>query len=360
MSTENSRSAADVRAGLQAWLAEQLAPATDLSVSELTSTAGGLSSEMYFFSAAWTDERGHRHENDFVIRMRPDFHQVIPDPDAIFQYELMKRIGESSSVPVPRVWLAEAASTPVGSPFFLMERMPGTVFQPGGTTTWTPEELTVLYDNALGTLADLHRIDPADRFEFVGWPGKTALDGVLAQAERWYTWTKAGRDLGVLDVAFDWVKANQPDNDASAVCWGDARPGNILVDDDLSVTAVLDWEMAVLGPPEVDLGWWLLFERASHEGFGLPTPVGVPTREQTIALYERHLGRSVQDIHYYEILAGLRLGIISVRLLDLNGYGELGASWTKEEAPTRKIVNCPFTRILAEWLDCDVYGHSLS
>ncbi|MCW2495155.1 MAG: hypothetical protein JWQ77_1079 [Jatrophihabitans sp.] len=360
MPVDVQRTASDVRDGVRIWLAEQLHPVTNLEVSELSSTDGGLSSEMYFFSASWRDAAGNDRDQEFVIRIRPDNHQVIPDPDAIFQYELMKRIGEQSSVPVPRVWFAEPDATTIGSPFFVMERVPGTLFQPGSGTAWTPEQLATLYDNGLAMLADLHRIDPNDGFEFVGWPGETALDGVLAQATRWYTWTKAGRDLGILDVAFEWVKANRPHTTDSSICWGDARPGNILVNDDLSLAAVLDWEMAVLAPPEADLGWWLLFERAAYEGFGLPKPAGVPTRDETIAIYERHLGRSARDVRYYEILAGLRLGIISVRLLDLNGYGDLGAPWTLEETDDKKIVNCPFTRVLAEWLGCDVYGRPLA
>jgi len=359
MSADVGRSAVEVGDGVRKWLARQLAPATDLCVSELSGTEGGLSSEMYFFSASWRDADGQDRDQEFVIRIRPDFHQVIPDPDAILQYELMKLVGERSTVPVPRVWFAEPDATTIGSPFFIMERVQGTLFQPGGGTQWTPEELATLYDNALGMLANLHKIDHRDGFEFLGWPGKNALDGVLAQASHWYAWTKADRDLGVLDVAYEWVLANKPDTDDCSVCWGDARTGNILVNPDLSLAAVLDWEMAVLGPPEADLGWWLLFERAVFEGFGLPRPAGVPSREEMIAVYERHLGRPVRNLRYYEILAGVRLGVISVRLLDLNGYGDLGAPWTVEESATKKIVNCPFTRVLAEWLGLDIYGRPL-
>jgi aminoglycoside phosphotransferase (APT) family kinase protein len=360
MPVDAQRTAGNVRDGIRIWLADRLQPATNLRVSELSSTDGGLSSEMYYFSATWCDAQGEERDQSFVVRIRPDGHQVIPDPDAIFQYELMKRLGECSTVPVPRVWFAEPDTTTIGSPFFIMERVPGTIFQPGSGTQWAPEQLATLYDRALAMLADLHLVDPRDGFDFVGWPGETALDGLLAQAERWYTWTKAGRDLGILDVAFEWVQANRPITTDCSICWGDARPGNILVNEDLTLAAVLDWEMAVLGPPEADLGWWLLFERAAYEGFGLPKPMGVPSREETITTYERHLRRSARDVRYYEILAGLRLGIISVRLLDLNGYGELGAPWTIEESADKKIVNCPFTRILAEWLGRDVHGRPLA
>lgn len=360
MSVSAQRSVSDVREKVRAWLCEQLAPVTDLELSELNATDGGLSSEMYFCSANWTDADGTEQAKRLVIRIRPDFHQVIPDPDVIFQYNLMKRLGERSTVPVPPVWLAETDGSVIGSHFFFMDQVNGTLFQPGGPVAWTPGELGTLYNNALKMLADLHRVDPNDGFEFVGWPGKTALDGTIAQAERWYTWVKAGRRLGVIDVAHEWILANQPDNKECSVCWGDARPGNIIVNDDLSIAAVLDWEMAVLGPAEVDLGWWLLFERAVFEGFGLTKPAGIPSREETIATYARYLGRTPSDVRYYEILAAFRLAAVSLRLLDLGGYGEMGTPWVIDESADQKIINCPFTRILAEWLGCDVYGRTLA
>ena len=46
--------------------------------------------------------------------------------------------------------------------------------------------------------------------------------------------------------------------------------GNMIFDDDMNVVAVLDWEMAWLGSPEIDLGWWVFFDRYYTEGIGAP------------------------------------------------------------------------------------------
>lgn len=55
---------------------------------------------------------------------------------------------------------------------------------------------------------------------------------------------------------------------------------------DLQPVAVLDWEMAALGPPEVDLGWWLFLNRFHSQGMGNPTLPGFPDDATTVALWE--------------------------------------------------------------------------
>jgi aminoglycoside phosphotransferase (APT) family kinase protein len=136
----------------------------------------------------------------------------------------------------------------------------------------------------------------------------------------------------------------------------------MVVAPDLSIAAVLDWEMAVLGPPELDLGWWLMFEKVAFEGFrtGVPWPDGVPDRATTIARYEVLLGRPDNDIHYYEILAALKLAIINIRLLELGAYGPIAEGWILEQTEDRMIIGDPFTRLLATWLDLDPTGEPVA
>ncbi|MCU1502696.1 MAG: hypothetical protein JWM12_2050, partial [Ilumatobacteraceae bacterium] len=201
-------------------MAEQLPHVTEVTLSEMRPTNGGLSSEMYFCGVTWTEPDGKTGGKKLVMRVRPDFHQVIPDPDAIFQYNLMKRLGERSAVPVPAMWLAEPEGSVIGSPFFFMEQCDGTVLMPAHPSPadpadaevqpWDAATLSKIYDNALEVLATLHKVDVGDGFDFVGWPGETALDGTLAQTERWYDWAGHGRALGVIDVARQWVFDHKP------------------------------------------------------------------------------------------------------------------------------------------------------
>src|SRR5436309_281277 len=98
-----------------------------------------------------------------------------------------------------------------------------------------------------------------------------------------------------------------------ALCWGDARLPNLIYRND-EVVGVLDWEMAFLGDPEADLGWWLFMHWATGEGYGFPPLEGFPGREETIRRYEALTGRPVEHAFYNEVLAALRFGAIMARI----------------------------------------------
>ena len=74
-----------------------------------------------------------------------------------------------------------------------------------------------------------------------------------------------------------------PEPERIAASWGDARLGDIMYDQDLSVAGLLDWELASLSSPEADLGWWLFLLRHHTEGIGKPLPTGFPDATTTIA-----------------------------------------------------------------------------
>jgi len=125
------------------------------------------------------------------------------------------------------------------------------------------------------------------------------------------------RPQPVTEAIWEWLIANRPDEDSDVVlCWGDSRVGNIIWDD-FSPVAVLDWEMATLGQPELDLGWWLYFDRQFTEGLNVPRPPGFPTHEATVERYAELVGRPVRNLEYYEIFSGFRFAVIMCRLTDL-------------------------------------------
>ena len=78
--------------------------------------------------------------------------------------------------------------------------------------------------------------------------------------------------------------------------------------------AVIDWEMARLGDPMMDLAWGLFLDRYHTEGNGQPKIPGFFTREETIAYYVGQSGTSAENVEYYEILAGMRFTVILIRL----------------------------------------------
>ena len=98
------------------------------------------------------------------------------------------------------------------------------------------------------------------------------------------------------------MPADEPD---AALLWGDARLGNVMYGPDYRVVSLLDWELATLGPPEMDLAWYLALDELTTKA----TRAGVPgfhSREQFVAGYELQLGRPVVDLAWHEVFALVR------------------------------------------------------
>src|SRR3546814_9369032 len=77
-------------------------------------------------------------------------------------------------------------------------------------------------------------------------------------------------------------------------------------------------------PPEIDLAWWLYFDELLSITFGVKRLEGLPDRAETIAIYEKAAGRPVRDMDYYDILTGLRMGIVAIRQADRQIAIEIG------------------------------------
>ena len=117
-----------------------------------------------------------------------------------------------------------------------------------------------------------------------------------------------------------WLHERLPDRDGAAdravgVCWGDARPGNIIWQGSRPVCAT-DFEAASIASPDQDLGWWLMFDRWSHESFGAPRLEGEPTRDEQRAIYADAAGIEVPDTTFHEVFAAVRYCAIVVRVMN--------------------------------------------
>ncbi len=99
------------------------------------------------------------------------------------------------------------------------------------------------------------------------------------------------------------------------LCWGDPRLGNIIFRDDRAA-CLTDFEAASIAPAEVDLGWWLMFDRWCHESYGAPRRDGEISRDAQRELYEEVAGRSVGDTTWYEVFAAARYTAIVVRVMN--------------------------------------------
>jgi aminoglycoside phosphotransferase (APT) family kinase protein len=185
----------------------------------------------------------------------------------------------------------------------------------------TPEQRATLQESTLAVLAALHAVgDPAERFAYLGVdrPGPTAMRRQLADQAAYYDWAREGLRVPIIDRTFAWLEDRFPaDEGGAGLCWGDARIGNVLyAPDGFEPAAVLDWEMAVLAPPEVDLAWFSYIHTFFEDLAGVFGVPGLPDflrLDDCAATYERLSGRTPRHLDWYTVYAALRYAIVSIR-----------------------------------------------
>ena len=326
----SSRDLEEVREGLRGALAAHVPHGTDHQVDTIGGTsATGMSSETLLFDVHWTED-GRRHDERLVARVAPigDDVPVFPVYDLPGQFQTIKTVAALTDVPVPVPWWCETDAAVIGSPFFVMGRVEGEVppdippynFGDSWVFNATPEEQTRLQESSVSVLTRLHAIaDPEKHFAHLlgDFPGDTALRRHFAKRRAWYEW--AARDSGrsqLLEQVFTWLEDHWPAHESPAVfCWGDSRIGNVMYCD-FEPSAVLDWEMAELGPPETDLAWMgylhQMFEDMAQT-YGFPHMPHFLRMDDLAATYERLSGHTPRDVEWYGVYAALALGIVYLR-----------------------------------------------
>ena len=145
-------------------------------------------------------------------------------------------------------------------------------------------------------------------------------DYVGRQLRRWKKQWDASqqREIPAMDRAFDLLVERLPDQRYETIVHGDYRPGNVIFGSDSpDVVAVLDWEMATIGDPLMDLGTTLAYwteagddPRWRAAGFGPTALPGIPTRRQLAERYARQTGFDVSNLTFYFCFGLFKLAVI--------------------------------------------------
>jgi len=328
----SSRDVTTLPTVMSRWLTTQL---PDGATPEITVESGvdtnGMSSETIMLTGRWSAD-GAPVEQRWVMRVAPAAEDVpvFPNYRLDHQFEVMRRVGELTDVPVPKVRWIEPTGDVLDRPFFLMDRIDGEVppdvmpYTFGGN--WfadaSAEQQRTLQDSTVEVLAKLHAIGDAEQtFAFLneGSHGATALRRHFESVRQWYEF--AVPDMGrspLLDRAFAWLEEKWPDDVAAGetvLCWGDSRVGNVLYRD-FQPVAVLDWEMVALGPRELDVSWVIFAHLVFEELAGLAGFPGLPQvlREDDVrATYQKLTGVELGDLHWFYVYAGVMWAIVFMR-----------------------------------------------
>ena len=203
----------------------------------------------------------------------------------------------------------------IGSDFYVMDRVVGDIFRRDIPESVTAADVSVMADSLINGLVQLHAVDASILSELNKGPGY-----VQRQVEGW---SKRFRNALTDDVpngekVMAWLDANRPDDVDSCVIHGDWRIDNVVFDlEQARIVGVLDWELATVGDPLMDLGsalaYWVdrddepAFASLRRQPSHLP---GMPTREEFVARYVQLSGRACADFTFYEVFGLFRLAVI--------------------------------------------------
>lgn len=319
--TQSQREPEWLRDRLDAWIKARAGD--DATVTEVVlPSANGMSSETLLAEAV-VDGR----QESLVVRVAPlaTSDPVFPSYDLGGQFKLIEHVSKTTEVPVPRLWWAESDSEALGAPFFVMSRAEGEVppdVMPYTFGSWvteaTPEERQEMVRASVEVLGRIHAapLDGAGLEQ--PRDGETPLQAHLRRLREFYDWASRDRiSAPLIERAFAWVEENlPPEDDDPVLCWGDARIGNIMYDG-FAPAAVLDWEMAAIGPRELDIAWMIFLHRFFQditEMAGMEGLTDFLTRDQVATAYLSETGHQPKNLDFYTLYSALIHAVVMYRI----------------------------------------------
>lgn len=283
---------------------------------------GGFSNLTYLLQAG---------EREWVLRRPPFGANIKSAHDMGREYGVLNKLHAHYPCPTPRLYCDDTAV--IGAPFYVMDRVRGVILRQKPPAELHLDEPTMakLSATCVTHLARLHRLEPAAvGMADMGKPAGYVERQVTGWAGRY---AKAKTDaIPSVERAAAWLCENPPTEVAARVIHNDFKYDNLVLDpDDLGqVRAVLDWEMATVGDPLMDLGtclgyWAEASDPPVLKGFGLTSLPGNWNRRQVLEHYQQETGIQVERPVFYFVFGMVKLAVIAQQI-----YARFKAGHTKD------------------------------
>ena len=288
----DQRDPVETAATLTRWLAAKTGnPAIEVFDVQAPASNGFSNETILCRTRSTGDGGGGDGGQRLVVRVAPTKHLLFLDAQFSTQYRVMRTLADGQAgVPLPTLGWYEEDPQFLGVPFFTMDHVEGEV--PADNLPYTMEGWVIeassaqqgrMWWSGIEALAAVHRTDwKALGLEWLG-AGSSERPGIgreMAYYRRFLDWAGGDLKVPVLESTWQWLLAHQPEETGDVVLsWGDSRIGNIIWHD-FEAAAVLDWEMASLGQPEMDLGLVALLRPPvlRRPGHAAPSRLRLPRR----------------------------------------------------------------------------------
>ncbi|QDG51531.1 phosphotransferase family protein [Persicimonas caeni] len=260
-----------------------------------------------------------------VVLRRPPFgaEKIAKGHDMSREYTILSHLdGVFDKIPDPIAYCDDAEV--IGAPFYLMERVEGVILRGAKPKVDGLDEQTMrgLSEAFVDTLAEVHAIDlEAAGLEDFGKPEgyvERQVTGWIGRYKRAQT-----DEIPAMDRAGEWLEANMPAEVGASIIHNDFKYDNLVLDpDDLTkVRAILDWEMATVGDPLMDLGTSLAYwvepddpDVIKAMSFGPTVMPGNFTRRELVDRYAEKSGLPVDDIVFYFVYGLYKVAVIGQQI----------------------------------------------
>lgn len=300
----------DLRGTLLEFLAARMPDRAGLDVTDPRRLGGGSSQENWSFDLSWTED-GTRRTTPLLLRREPE--SGVVDTARETEFALLEKLGESA-VPVAEVhWTDDGAV--FGRPSMIVERRRGSahrgVLRDGDPLQIGDDARLELARDLVDLLASVHRVEVAelDLPAILPEPGP---DPARDELERWIAeLDRVEREpQPALRFTARWLRDHlPPPPERVALVHGDFRPANVLVHEG-RLEVLLDWELAHLGDPVDDLGWYTCSIYRREHFLAGRWEVG-----DFLARYQSATGVEEVDadrLHFWQVMSTFRLAILAL------------------------------------------------
>ncbi len=261
-------------------------------------------------------------DREFVLR-KPPVGAIKRGHDMSREFKVQSGVQKGFSK-VPEMFAYTDDESIMGSEFYLMEKVNGIIlnYKEAKNRNIAPDQYEIIASSWLDTFTELHQLD-------VEAVGLSDLGRPQGYVERQVTnWGKqylkaATEDVAVAKMVMQWMEEHQPKEYEHCLIHNDYKYDNVVFKDDSwqEITAVLDWEMATLGDPLMDLGtslgYWTVTTDHDFVKQGIPSPTvfeGNPIRSEIVEMYAKKSGKDIRNIVFYYAFGLFKIAVIAQQI----------------------------------------------
>ncbi|WP_299311295.1 phosphotransferase family protein [uncultured Aquimarina sp.] len=261
-------------------------------------------------------------DKEYVLR-RPPFGAIKRGHDMGREFKVQSGVYKTFPK-VPKMYAFTDDESILGCPFYIMEKVDGIILsaREAKKRNVSAGDFKIIADSWLDTFVELHKID----YKKVGLSDLGKPEGYVARQV--LNWGKqylnaATGNVPAAEKVMKWMEEHQPKDYRYSLVHNDFKYDNVVFKDDSwkEVIAVLDWEMATLGDPLMDLGtslgYWTMSSDHVFVQQGIPSPTimqGNPSRSEIVELYTKKSGRDVDHLVFYYAFGLFKIAVIAQQI----------------------------------------------